>query len=63
MSITVLFEKSGYKMFASLHVSTDKIKVYGLSVVKGLTVFAPNDKVFKAADGAFPMYKLKHLPE
>ena len=50
-------------MFASLHVSMDKIKVYGLSVVKGLTVFAPNDKVFKAADGAFPMYKLKHLPE
>ena len=44
-------------MFASLHVSTDIIKVYGLSVVKGLTVFTPNDKVFKV-DGVPDLTKL-----
>ncbi|KAL0379635.1 UNVERIFIED_CONTAM: Fasciclin-like arabinogalactan protein 8 [Sesamum angustifolium] len=50
VNITALLEKAGCKTFASLLVSTGVLKVYQSAVEKGLTVFAPNDEAFKAAD-------------
>ncbi|KAG6432379.1 hypothetical protein SASPL_103955 [Salvia splendens] len=50
LNITALLEKAGCKTFASLIVSTGVVKVYASAAGKGLTVFAPNDEAFKAAD-------------
>ncbi|KAG8391698.1 hypothetical protein BUALT_Bualt01G0214300 [Buddleja alternifolia] len=51
VNITALLEKAGCKTFASLIVSSGVLKVYQSAVGKGLTIFAPNDEAFKAADG------------
>ncbi|XP_059634013.1 fasciclin-like arabinogalactan protein 8 [Cornus florida] len=48
-NITGLLEKAGCKTFASLILSTGVLKVYQTAAEKGLTLFAPSDKAFKAA--------------
>ncbi|XP_047937962.1 fasciclin-like arabinogalactan protein 10 [Salvia hispanica] len=50
VNITALVDKAGCKTFASLIVSTGVVKVFASAAAKGLTVFAPNDEAFKAAD-------------
>lgn len=50
VNLTALLEKAGCKTFASLLASTGVLKVYQSALVKGLTIFAPNDEAFKGAD-------------
>lgn len=50
VNITALLEKAGCKTFASLIVSNGVLKVFQSAADKGLTIFAPNDEAFKAAD-------------
>ncbi|XP_073126803.1 fasciclin-like arabinogalactan protein 10 [Henckelia pumila] len=50
VNITGLLVKAGCKNFAALIVSTGVLKVYESAVDNGLTIFAPNDEAFKAAD-------------
>ncbi|XP_057807432.1 fasciclin-like arabinogalactan protein 10 [Salvia miltiorrhiza] len=49
-NLTALLDKAGCKTFASLIVSTGVAKVFASAADKGLTIFAPNDEAFKAAD-------------
>ncbi|XP_052210909.1 fasciclin-like arabinogalactan protein 8 [Diospyros lotus] len=50
VNITGALEKAGCKTFVSLIVKTGVLKVYQTAAEKGLTLFAPSDEAFKAAD-------------
>ncbi|CAL5397965.1 unnamed protein product [Camellia sinensis] len=50
LNITALLEKAGCKTFAALILKTGVLKVYQTAADKGLTVFAPSDEAFKAAN-------------
>lgn len=47
-NLTKLLEKAGCKQFAALIASTGVLKTYQSAMVKGLTLFAPNDDAFQA---------------
>ncbi|XP_052192779.1 fasciclin-like arabinogalactan protein 8 [Diospyros lotus] len=49
-NITALLEKAGCKTFATLIMASGVFKAYQAAAEKGLTVFAPSDEAFKAAN-------------
>ncbi|KAG2543834.1 hypothetical protein PVAP13_9NG770200 [Panicum virgatum] len=49
-NLTLLLERAGCKVFASLAARSGVLKTYEAAMDKGLTLFAPNDDAFQAKD-------------